>query len=253
MLSGSHPNQGGSVPSSPARVALACAVAVLLVGSAAFAQGSPDLVVSQVYGGGGNSGATYRNDFIEIFNRGAAPVSLGGKSLQYTSATGPGNFGANSGLITVLPAVMLAPGQYYLVQEASNAAVGAVLPPPDLIATSPINMAAGAGKVVLVSSTSSLGCNGGSTPCPPAALALIIDLVGYGTGGSGANFFEGAGPAPTLSATLAAFRGNAGRTDTDNNASDFTAAIPAPRNSSTSLRASGSAMPPRSPPETRPP
>jgi len=27
-----------------------------------------DLVISQVYGGGGNSGAPFRNDFIEIFN-----------------------------------------------------------------------------------------------------------------------------------------------------------------------------------------
>ncbi len=27
-----------------------------------------DLRISQVYGGGGNTGATYTNDFIEIFN-----------------------------------------------------------------------------------------------------------------------------------------------------------------------------------------
>lgn len=31
---------------------------------------SPDLVISQVYGGGGNSGAPYTHDFIELFNRG---------------------------------------------------------------------------------------------------------------------------------------------------------------------------------------
>ena len=54
----------------------------------------------------------------------------------------------------------------------------------------------GAGKVALVNSTTSLGCNGGSTPCSPSALAQIIDLVGYGN----ANFFEGAGAAPTASA-----------------------------------------------------
>jgi predicted extracellular nuclease len=229
------------VPSSSRRVALACAVTVLLAASTAFAQGSPDLVISQVYGAGGNSGAIYKNDFIEIFNRGAAPVALGGKSLQYASATGTGNLGGTPTQITVLPNVSLAAGQYYLVQEAGGS-VGAPLA-ADLVAANPISMAAGAGKVALVNSSVTLGCNGGSTACSAAQLALIIDLVGYGTGSSGANFFEGAGPAPTLSATLAAFRGNAGRTDTDNNASDFTAAIPAPRNSSTSLRASGSAMP----------
>jgi hypothetical protein len=229
------------VPSSSRRVALACAVTVLLAASTAFAQGSPDLVISQVYGAGGNSGAIYKNDFIEIFNRGAAPVALGGKSLQYASATGTGNLGGTPTQITVLPNVSLAAGQYYLVQEAGGS-VGAPLA-ADLVAANPISMAAGAGKVALVNSSVSLGCNGGSTPCPPAALALIIDLVGSGTGSGGANFFEGAGPAPTLSATLAAFRANGGRVDTDNNASDFTAATPAPRNSSTSLRASASASP----------
>ncbi len=67
------------------------------------------VVISQVYGGGGNSGATFTNDFIELFNAGNAPASLSGLSLQYASATGPGNFG----FITVLPAVSLEPERYY--------------------------------------------------------------------------------------------------------------------------------------------
>ncbi len=52
-------------------------------------------VVSQVYGGGGNAGATFTHDYIELFNRGTVPVDLDGLSVQYTSATGTGNFGAN--------------------------------------------------------------------------------------------------------------------------------------------------------------
>ena len=35
---------------------------------------SPNIVISQVYGGGGNAGATFTNDFIELFNRGATSV-----------------------------------------------------------------------------------------------------------------------------------------------------------------------------------
>ena len=35
----------------------------------------PDVNISQVYGGGGNAGATYKNDFIELYNPGAAAVS----------------------------------------------------------------------------------------------------------------------------------------------------------------------------------
>jgi uncharacterized protein len=57
---------------------------------------SADIVISQVYGGGGNAGAPYTHDFVEIFNRGSMAVSLAGKSIQYASATGTGNFGANS-------------------------------------------------------------------------------------------------------------------------------------------------------------
>src|SRR5438270_10861853 len=60
---------------------------VLLVGFTAQVSAAPKvsttIVISQVYGGGGNSGATYKNDFIEIFNRGAAPVSVTGWSVQY--------------------------------------------------------------------------------------------------------------------------------------------------------------------------
>ena len=87
-------------------------------------------------------------------------------------------------------------------------------------------MAAGAGKVALVTTTTPLGCNGGSTPCSPAALATIVDLVGYG----GANFFEGSGPTAALTNTTAASRANSGCTDTDNNASDFATGAPNPRN-----------------------
>jgi uncharacterized protein len=187
---------------------------------------SPDLVISQVYGGGGNSGAPYTHDFVELFNRGSAPVSLAGMSIQYASATGTGDFGANSGQLTELPAVSLQPGQYYLIQQAAGAGNGIPLPAPDLIDPTPIAMAAGAGKVALVTGTSPLGCNGGSTPCSADQLARIIDLVGYGN----ANFFEGTGAAPTLSNTTAAFRANNGCIDTDNNAADFSAGAPAPRN-----------------------
>jgi hypothetical protein len=187
------------------------------------------LRLSQIYGGGGNSGATFTHDYIEIFNSGTISVSLNGLSLQYASATGTGNIGANENLVTALPNVMLLPGQYYLVQQASNANVGDPLPTPDLTGT--IAMGGTGGKVVLVTGTSSLGCNGSTTVCDETQLARIIDLVGYGS----ANFFEGTAPAPTLSSTLAAFRAGDGCVDTDDNGADFSALLPAPRNTSTPL------------------
>src|SRR6266496_112115 len=74
---------------------------------------SATVVISQIYGGGGNSGATLKNDFIEIFNKGAAPVDLTGWSVQYTSSAGT-SWSATSLTGSVQP------GQYYPIQEAAG-------------------------------------------------------------------------------------------------------------------------------------
>ena len=189
--------------------------------------GSPDIVISQVYGGGNNSGAPLRNDFIELFNRGGTTVSLGGWSVQYTSATGTGNFSANT---TALPAVSLAPGQYFLVQESGGTTNGVALPTPD--ATGSINMSATGGKVLVANTSTGIACNGGSAPCSVGQLAQIVDLVGY----DGANFFEGTGAAPTLSNSLANLRKQGGCRETNDNAADFAAGAPAPRNTATEVQ-----------------
>lgn len=198
---------------------------------------SPDLVISQVYGGGGNSGAPYTHDFVELFNRGSAPVSTASMSIQYTSATGTGNFAVGASL----PSVTVPAGGSYLVQMAAGAGNGVALPTPDVTGTS--SMSATAGKVVLATGTNGLGCNGGSAPCDATALGRIVDLVGYGT----ANFSEGA-PAPTLSNATAALRSAGGCTDTDSNSADFTAAAPAPRNSASPTASCGTPPPPPPPP-----
>ncbi len=213
----------------PRRLDLLVVALLLVVGGFAVtappaAALSSTVVISQVYGGGGNSGAPLRNDFVELFNRGTTTISLTGWSVQYASATGTGLFSAS---VTVLSG-SLAPGQYYLVQMASGGASGALLPTPD--ASGNTAMSATAGKVVLVSSTTGLACNGGSTPCTPAQLAMIVDLVGWGN----ANFFEGAA-APTTSNTTAVLRNNSGYVETDNNAADFSAGAPNPRTTSSPL------------------
>lgn len=200
--------------------------------SSLAAASTSGVVISQVYGAGGNTGAILKQDYVELFNAGAAPVSLAGWSIQYASATGTGNFGANANQLVALSGSIPA-GGYFLVAMTPVGTNGSALPAAD--ATGAIALAAGAGKVVLVKSASGLGCNGGSTPCSDAQRALIEDLVGYGN----ANFFEGAGAAPTLSATTAAFRAGNGCTDTDNNGADFTTGSPAPRNSATPVNLCG--------------
>ena len=95
-------------------------------------------MISQVYGGGGNAGATLKNDFIEVFNRGTAAVSLAGWSVQYASSGGTGAW-----TVTPLNALTLQPGQYYLVQEAQGAGGTADLPTPDATGTIPMSGTAG--------------------------------------------------------------------------------------------------------------
>ena len=179
---------------------------------------SPDVVISQVYGGGGNSGAIYTNDFIELHNSGASAVSLNGWSVQYASASG------TSWQVTNLGNVTLQPGQYYLVQEAAGSGGTTPLSAPDISGS--IAMSASNGKVALVTTTTALACGG---TC--ATDASVRDYIGYGT----ATNYEGSGAAPGLSNTTADLRASNGCTDTDDNSADFTSGAPNPRNTAVTV------------------
>ncbi len=191
--------------------------AFLLV--APTAQGaSPDLVVSQVYAGGGNAGATFTNDYVELFNRGSSTVDLTGWSIQYAPA------GGTSWSPTPLAGTVAA-GRRYLVALASAGAVGAALPAAN--ATGTTNLATSGGKVALVHDTAALTCGASAGSC--SAVTPVHDLLGYGP----ATDFEGSAPAAALTSTTAAVRGGNGCTDTDSSAADFIADTPVPHNSST--------------------
>lgn len=175
------------------------------------------IVISQLFGGGGNASAPYTNDFIELHNRGTTTVSLAGWSVQYAAATG------SAWSITTLSG-SIPPGGYYLIQEAAGATPSGALPTPD--ATGTIPMSGGAGKVALVNNAVALV---GACPAGPT----IVDFVGYGTT---ANCFEGAGPTPPPSNITSVMRGLSGFTDTNVNSADFAAGAPSPRNTSTTAR-----------------
>jgi hypothetical protein len=176
------------------------------------------LVISQVYGGGGNAGSYYRNDFIELFNNAATDfvVPVGGYSVQYAAATGaPASWGK-----TEIPAGTIIPAKgYLLVQEAAGTAGAAFS--SDLQGS--IAMAAGGGKVALVSNNIALS----GQQSNPNSNSSIIDFVGYGT----ANAYE-TNPTPAPSAVNSAVRKGSGTVDTDNNLVDFLTMAAAPRSSS---------------------
>jgi hypothetical protein len=222
-----------SVAKNHARLLFAAVLVSVLIGAVytnsrlpparSSAAVSSGVVISQVYGGGGNSGATFKNDFIELFNPGNAAVDVSSWSVQYASASGTTWQVTNlcgGGTCTV------APGHYYLVQEAQGAGGAGNLPSPD--ASGSISMSATAGKVALVNGTTAL-----TGSCPLGA--SVIDFVGYGT----ANCFEGGSATGAPGNTTAVLRISGGCTDTDNNNSDFAVGTPNPQNSAAPMISCG--------------
>ena len=197
-------------------VAIICSIAAFASPAAA------QVVISQVYGGGGNAGAPYNRDFIEIFNRGSSSQSVAGWSVQYQSTSS-----MQWTNVAALPAVSIPPGGYLLVAASNVGTAGAPLPTPD--AQGIVNMAAAVGKVCLASVATSVP-NGQCSGAP------IVDIVQYGA--ATAPCGEGSGTA-ALSNTTAARRESAGCQDTDNNAADFEIVAPTPRNSATTLAPCG--------------
>ena len=207
---------------------LLSALALPLAAGSASGSGSGSLVLAEVYAAGGNSGAAYTNDYVELFNRGASPVAVDGWTLQYASAAG------TSWQSTALSGAIPAGGRY-LVQLASGGANGATLPAADATGTS--NLAVTGGKVALVDDATALSCGASAGSC--SSVSGLEDLVGYG----GAADYEGSGAAPAGSATNAVTRTDS-CTDTDDNAADFATAAPDPKNSSAAATACSVTPPP---------
>jgi Lamin Tail Domain len=197
----------------------------VLASLTSFSQ-STTLVISQVYGAGGNSTAIYNADYVELHNISGAAISLSGYSIQYASATATGDWTG----VSPLPAASIPAGGYYLIQMTAAGSVGVALPAVDYAATPTISMSAANGRVALVNGIAPL------TACPASG---YVDLVGYGT----SICFEGAAATPAISAILAAFRNNNGCTDTNNNGADFSVAAPLPRNSASPVSVCGVVSP----------
>ena len=186
-------------------------LAGILTGAPSALAVSPDIVISQVYGGGGLSGAAYTHDFFELFNRGTTAVSLSGWSVQYASSAG------TTWQVTNLSGT-IEPGRYFLIQQSQGSGGTIPLPTPDAAGVTAVG--ATSGKVALVRNATPL-----NSGCPLGG--DVADFAGYGS----TDCFEGAGAAPGLSNTTAASRAAGGCTDTDSNMADFAAGSPFPRNS----------------------
>ncbi|WP_232760912.1 ExeM/NucH family extracellular endonuclease [Corynebacterium sp. HMSC034H07] len=153
-------------------------------------------VISEVYGGGGNKGAAFTHDFIELYNPTDSAIDLSGWSVEYFSSSG--NSGGKHDLSGSIPA-----GGYFLIEEGGGGE-GDPLPTPDGEGT--LSMSGSKGSVKLYD-----------------ASGAEVDLVGYGA----ASLSEGS-PTKALNNTTSAQR-DANGTDTDDNSADFSAAAPTPK------------------------
>jgi len=191
-----------------------------------LAQTANHVVISEVYGGGGNSGAIYANDYVELYNPTSADVAIGGWSVQYASATGT-SVSATTGVSAIPAGATIKAHGYYLIQESAgaNTAAGA-LPTPD--ATGALAISGTTGKIFLVNNSTALAA--------AAADPTVIDFVAWGPTATPA---EGSNPAPLTSNTTSIERkANSSSTptsmaaggsddlkgngyDSDNNGNDF--------------------------------
>ena len=201
---------------------------------------STSVVISEVYGGGGNAGAPYDHDFVELYNKTGAGIDLNGYSVQYNPATGGGNYNT-----VPLGNVTIPANGFLLVQFGATGTIGAALPTPSVI--NALDLSATGGRVALVNNVTPLKNSDQANELG----AGIIDFVGYG---SSASVYEGASQAPaasnstsierkaridatSVSMALGGDDANQGNGyDSNNNNLDFvTRAAPMPQNSASSL------------------
>jgi predicted extracellular nuclease len=195
---------------------VATVVSGALLAPASANTGGTGLVISEVYGAGGNSGAVLNADFVELYNPTNAAISVAGDYVHYRSATGT---------FTVAPAALTGsvPAHgHYLIQMGAAGTNGTGLPTPDA-GPFTFQMAAAGGQVFLLDN---------STPIPAttsgnmAGVAHVIDMVGA----SGSTSFETAA-ANVIATTTKSLDRSATGADTDSNLADFTQQDPSPENS----------------------
>jgi hypothetical protein len=177
---------------------------------------SSRVVISAFYAGSGKVNSLFTADFVELFNRSQAPVTITGWTLQYANADTPAGFDA---LQQIPLSGVIVPGKCLLVQTSGLSTTGAALPTPDVVGTLLLNNEFG--RLALVTNAVPLGAN--------CTLGTVEDFVGYG---GSAICYEGVAPTIKLTNEQAARRREGGCQDFNQNLIDFdvTSASMLPRN-----------------------
>jgi hypothetical protein len=187
--------------------------------------------ISQIYTRGGEAGATYQNDFVEIFNAGSTAVNINGWALAVNTFEGTTQQAIGARFNS---SFSMLPGMHLLIRFRGNGTAGQPVP-GEFPVINDISLGSTSGQIMLLSPSQKLpaGC-----PASFGVNGAVTDFVGYGT----TTCFEGA-PAPVPAANQSLTRIGGGCTDTDNNANDFALQAPNPRISTSALTPCGSSAP----------
>jgi hypothetical protein len=189
--------------------------------------------ISQIYTRGGEAGAVYRNDFVELFNTGNSTVDINGWLLVLNTTEGSTT---TSSAVNVLSTrgLGIEPGKHLLIQLAGGTD-GQLLPSPDF-SVPPMRLGSTSGQLALLNKNQTIQfgqCLAKDTT------GVVEDFVGYGT----TSCFDGSGPVPAPTLASAIVRQSGGCRDTDDNVADFRYAAPSPRNGSDAATPCGGATP----------
>ncbi len=134
---------------------------------------SSGVIISEVFGGGGNSGATLKNDFIELYNTTAEAITIGGWSVQYFSAAVTGE----ASNVFVIPEGRFIPsGAHFLIK--ASAGTGGTQEITDQDATSTLQLGGTAGKIILYNTSAAQTISDISSII---GNPNFVDYVPYGT------------------------------------------------------------------------
>ncbi len=203
---------------------LAATFCLLIFSSLIAAQtADPNIRISQIYTRGGTAGATFQNDYVELFNRGNVDVDVSGWSLNISNYTGtPPSFQMSVSTIRLFSSsgIIISPGKHLLIKFGGGGAHGQ--PTPFDINLNPFPLSDTGGQIALLGKDKTLAhfyC-----PAAPDLTGAVVDYVGFGP----AICYEGTAtlsPPPDQAMT----RINGGCTDNNDNLADFSLATPNPR------------------------
>ena len=161
---------------------LAAIFCLLIFSSLLAAQSTADsnIRISQIYTRGGEAGATFQNDYIELFNRGNVDVDISGWSLNISNFAGiPPNIQYSATNIKLFSAtsMIMSPGSHLLIKFGGSGTSGQPITISD-INLNPFPLSDTGGQIVLLAKDKTLPFS--YCPAAPDLTGVVVDYVGYG-------------------------------------------------------------------------